>query len=792
MKALSNAQLLSPKRWRWLPIAALLMAAGQADALEPTTPLSEYSRQSWVMENGLPQNSVHALLQTRDGYLWAGTEAGLARFDGAGFATFDRNSTPALPSGDIRCLLEDKQGALWVGTSEGLARWKNGTVTEFSTQSGLPGKAIQSLAEDASGVLWVHTDAGLARFNGSSFSAAGEGAEEPSASLPNSVSDPLPPSGARFALAGSSGAHALATNTTVTIERGSRSEMRPETIRPETLTVGRGLPGTRIQAIMADREGSLWIGTNGGLARWVDGEVQKLPVTDPLAGASILSLFEDREGNVWVGTETAGLHIFRDTRFRSIGAHEGLSSDATTTVAEDEAGKLWIGTSGSGLNVMRLRVSREGQTTIYPVPNVLLSNVILSLAAGVDGSMWIGTPDGLNRIRGSAIDAFTSADGLPDDFIRSLLADADGSLWVGTRHGLAHLTFPSGTNAASRLPAHTTIYTHANGLGSDLVGSMAHDTNGNLWVATLAGLSRLHNGQITNYTTADGLPSNVVTSLLPRADGTLLIGTQDRGWSLWDGSKFDKVTSPPQGALNIHAILADDSNNLWFATSNGIARCTRLTASDCSNWFEFGPSDGLRGRETATNSHPSAWRSRDGRLWFATPKALVEVDPSHFPINSVPPPVVIERFAVDDVDQLQHSSSLRVPAGHNHFQFDYAGLSFVAPQKVRYRYMLDGFDRGWTDAGSRRIAYYTNIPPGHYTFRVQAANNDGLWNVEGASLPFELRPHFYQTAMVLHSFAGLDRAALLVLLLFRRRLVQAEREFSGRARRAQPHRARDS
>jgi signal transduction histidine kinase len=178
----------------------------------------------------------------------------------------------------------------------------------------------------------------------------------------------------------------------------------------------------------------------------------------------------------------------------------------------------------------------------------------------------------------------------------------------------------------------------------------------------------------------------------------------------------------------------------------------------------------------AANSHPSAWRSGDGRLWFATPKGLVETDTAHFPVNNVPPPVALVRFAADDVEQpLSGPDKLKVPAGHNHFQFDYAGLSFTAPQKVRYRYMLQGFDHQWTEAGARRSAYYTNIPPGQYTFRVQAANNDGLWNNEGAALAFTLKPHFYQTIWF-YILLGLIAAGLVVLLL-RLRLLRAEREF---------------
>jgi signal transduction histidine kinase/ligand-binding sensor domain-containing protein len=746
-------------------LALLLTLASTVGALEPTTPLAAFSRQSWVMENGLPQNTVQALAQTTDGFLWIGTEVGLVRFDGNTFLIYDQNSKPiALPGNDITCLFPAHDGSLWIGTTSGLARLKDGQIKSFTTADGLPGNGVRDIGQNPDESIWVSAGGETAQFNGKHFDKV-EVVDHARAN-PNIIQT--------LSLPGES--YAYATTATVTTGRDKKSEIH--------LAIGKDLPGSRIQSLYGDNAGALWIGTNAGLVRYASGKLDRFPLTDPLATASILSILQDHEGNLWVGTETGGLHILRDERFRTLGTRDGLSSDATTTVVEDAAGTLWVGTSGYGLDA----VIRSGpafiKTKTYTAQDGLTSDIILSLAAAPAGDLWVGTPDGLNRIRHGAITTFTTADGLPDDFIRSLHVDPDGSLWIGTRRGLAHLTLDSSL--------HIDTYTQATGLGSDLVGAMARDTNGNLWVATLAGLSRLAGGPepfITNFTSANGLSSNVITALLPRSNGTLLIGTQDHGWNLWDGHHFSPVARTGLSRTTIHAILDDspgspatgpgrpggNEGHLWFATANGIARCNCDMKGGFSHWMEFGPADGLRTRQMATNSHPSAWRSRDGLLWFATPKGLVEVDPAHFPVNTVPPPVALIRFAVDDIEQPLVGSSLRVPAGHNHFQFDYAALSFTAPQKVHYRYMLEGFDHQWTEAGPRRSAYYTSIPPGPYTFRVQAANNDGLWNTTGTSLSFQLRPHFYQTIwfyLLLLAFA-----AGLVFLAFRLRLLRAEREF---------------
>jgi signal transduction histidine kinase/ligand-binding sensor domain-containing protein len=771
-----------------LAAAAAFSGATAARALDPATPLANLAHQSWTTENGLPQNTVQALAQTRDGFLWLGVESGLVRFDGISFQDFDASFTPALQGSDVRCLLAAGDGALWIGSSAGLVRWKEGVATVFTTRDGVPDAAILAIRLLADGRIALWTGLGAAVQTGNRFAAVENLAVFPRLQLPS----PQEPSDAAvFEAQLPDGVHVVGAQRFLALEpRGKTGSQEAR------LTVGRELPGSRIQAILADREGTLWVGTNAGLVRWRQGKVERFPVTESLATASILALMEDAEGDLWAGTETDGLHILRDRRFHTLDEQAGLSSNRITTVVEDNAGVLWAGTDGAGLNALSIRpanteaarhssagslrrisATQEWRTRrTFTVAQGLASNVILSLAAAPNGDLWVGTPDGLNRIRAGRVDTFTSADGLPDDFIRSLLIDTDGSLWVATRRGLTHWAVSASAHG-SPLDAAMKTYTHADGLGSDLVGAMVRDPGGALWVATFAGLTRFQNGAFHTFTTRDGLPGNVITALASLPGGTLLVGTQNNGWASWDGKQFH-AAPPTSASTAVHAILADAAGRAWIATADGIERCDRPAGGAAPpRCIRLGTADGLRSRETAINSHPSAWRSRDGLLWFATPKGLVFADPAHFPLNLDPPKVALERFLVDDASQalLPSGAALRIRAGHVHFEFDYAGLSFASPLKVRYRYRLEGFDRDWTNAGARRSAYYTNIPPGRYVFRVQASNNDGEWSGQGAALPFELRPHFYQTlwfyALLLVLAAG------AVVLLLRLQMRQAQREF---------------
>src|SRR5260370_1027170 len=520
--------------------------------------------------------------------------------------------------------------------------------------------------------------------------------------------------------------------------------------RLRTWTTGHELPGTRVQSFLADSRGILWVGTDQGLVVLSSASTadnSRLEIQPALGANSILTMFEDRESNIWVGTDTTGLHILRRQKFRTL---PSLSGNPITAIAQTADGTIWLGSKGEGLFHYE-----GGQTRHLSTKDGLISDFILTLAADRDGSLWVGTPDGLNHLRGEKIESYTSADGLPDDFIRSLYVDQDGSLWVGTRRGLAHWQ-----------GGHFTFLSHADGLRSDLIGAMLRSSSNDLWVGTLDGLVRIRDGKLTVFTKTQGLSGEVITFLLEDANhDTLWVGTKDGGLSRSSGNSFMPVRAQ-ELPREIDAILEDAHGYLWLTSSRGVMRvlASELTvcgeAASCTPHITtYSSSDGMPTEEMSSSGHPGALRAVDGHLWFATRKGVAVVDPTSLSENHTPLPVVVERFTVDDT-QLK-GTEITIPPGHVRYGFEYAGLSYVSPSRVRYRYILEGFDKQWTQAGTRRNAYYTNLPPRRYRFRVQSANEDGIWNETGAEVAFAIKPRFYRTLW----FSGLA-ALLLVGIIF--------------------------
>ena len=718
---------------------ALLQSKGQN--------LKYLSQQAWSTEEGLPQSSVHSIVQTPDGYLWLATEGGLVRFDGFTFLTFDRGNQPAFTSDDVCCLAVDRNG-LWIGTADGVLRLQQGQFHRYSTDDGLVSSTIDSIHVTGEGALFVETADGWSQWDQTKFKPLQHAPGELEANEAGTVALPENSSW-RF--------------SSTLVSDGARQ-----------WRVGEELPSGRVQTVMVDREGLAWVGMNGGLFVLSADKPAATPVT-LLNGNSVLSLFEDSEGNHWVGTETSGLHILRRLAFRSEAA---LADQAVTSVVQTKDGSIWVGTRDAGLR----RVRTDGQEDQIP-ESKLTSAVILCLAPEWTGGLWVGTPDGLNYIDASgSVRRITSADGLPDDYIRALVGDSDGSVWVGTRQGLVHV---------QRFGEHFSIQTltTSDGLGGDLIGALMFKS-GDLWVATSGGLSVVHSDStIRNYTAGDGLGATIVTAMAEDGGGHLWVAGNDGSLSYFTGERFLHVGKfAEDGAAragNIEGITADRLGYFWFRMDRGIRRVAVIALTGCVGkdrctlpndaMVQYGPADGLPNDEVVAGEPSVGWLTTHGEIWFPTRGGVAIVDSEHLPANAFVPPIVLQRFSVDDISEPIGANSIKIPFGHARFTMEYAGLSFTAPTEVQYRFRLDGFDKNWTDAGNRRSATYTNLTPGRYLFHVEARTKDGAWNRAGAELRFRIVPPIYRRWW----FLLLTLILLLALVagIYLLRLRRLEREF---------------
>lgn len=807
----------------------LALACCSGHALNPDRKLSQYGLHTWQTDSGMPQNSVRAILQTRDGFLWFATREGVARFDGIDFAVYNRRNTPQLLSNDVRGLLQDHDGNLWISTADGLTRLRDGRFTAFTSAQGLPDNSIWSVFQDRRGEVWAITAGGLAQYSGDRFvpyttqqglssntiSAVANGPNNTLWVATDSGLDQIESGRVQKPFAASplgiETIRAIAMDSTGALWVGTQSGLQQfsnGTIRtfgvanglPDSevdvlladksgniwigtpaglakiqngkltaYTTANGLPGNQIQALYQDREGSLWVGTNHGIARIRDGAINVFQSKQGLGENLILAIYEDREGSLWLGTESAGVALLKDQKFMTLTESDGLSDNLVSSVLQGPDGSMWIGTDGGGLN------RYDGShVSIFTETQGLTSDTILSLAADAKGNLWVGTPDGLNQMEHGRFTAAAATDLLPDEFVRSLLADSDGSLWVGTRHGLAQI---KGSQAST--------YTQADGLANDFVGALAQGGDGSLWIGTLHGLSHFVHGKFINYTKSDGLSSDVITALALDSQHHLWIGTNGEGLNLLPTDDPRPRVHSFSASLGlpdvIDGILEDPSGALWISSNTGIYRVRVTDLMDVAAGqshslpiTSYGTADGMKIRECSGIGHPSSWKAKDGTLWFSTLKGVAWIDPATLQRNMVAPLVAMEQVSVDEKN-LPLIGPVKVAPGHSRFAFHYAGLSFVAPQKVHYKYRLSGFDRTWIDAGTRRVAYYTNISPGKYRFQVLAANNDGVWSTASAAFAFQLQPYFTQTYWFYLICAVL--ILLLIWLIYRWRVHQVESRF---------------
>jgi PAS domain S-box-containing protein len=717
--------------------------------LDPTLRLTQYVHEVWTTEHGLPSNTVAALAQTPEGYLWLGTAFGLVRFDGVRCKVFNTRNTPDLPDDDVRSLLADA-GGLWIGTHRGcLIHWQAGRFTPYRRRDGLPDTLVCALYRDRKGDLWVGTGDGLARRAGERFLAV--------PGVRGRVNALAEDSAGVLWVGADSGAHLVKDGRVV-----------PVADRHGPLT-------SRVRALCPDGAGGVWLGTAAGLVRLHKGQRTTYTPHDGLSGRNILSLARDQSGDLWIGTWGAGLNRYRGGRFETFGTRAGLADDVVAALLEDREGSLWVGTFNGGLSRLR-----NPLFTTYTASEGFPAGALLSVSGDRDGTLWVGTDGaGLVRFRAGQASRYTTQDGLPSDIVLSTWRSADG-LWIGTRDGLARLEHGRIVNLSGKdgFPAGQVRALYEDRGGSlwiasdrglqrwragrlndellDLPGwlrcnivAIREGRPGTLWLATVSGVVRLQGGRATKYGRPEGLRHDVVEALCPDGDA-VWIGTEDGSLHLWrDGTIMAFPLGRRVRIKHIWAILEDGRGQLWLTTTQGILRVDKraLLAAAGKTRFPlrlFDRLDGLRTVEMDGGGGTAGWKTPDGRLWFACKKGLVMLDPGGVR-PSRPPPAAVEELRIDG-RTVPLAEGLELPPGKGRLEFRYTALSLRTPRRTRFRYRLEGFDEAWVEAGRRRVAFYTHVPGGRYRFLVQAANDEGDWGPPAATPAFGVRPYFYQTA----------------------------------------------
>jgi diguanylate cyclase (GGDEF)-like protein len=777
------------------PILAAAWLVQPARALDPSKAITQYMQTTWTSESGLPQNSVQAIAQTTDGYLWMGTQEGLTRFDGARFVTYTRHTAAGLASDFIQALAAGPDDSLWIGTNSGLSHYEsvrgsvtNGVFTKLTTKDGLAANSITALVEDRQGGLWVGTSQGLNRIVGGQVQSWRIGDSLADAAINAMVLD----SGGTLWIGTSRGLSrfehghfvtfttrnglpgnnivALAAAVDGSIWLGTQAHGLAQIRGSHVLTLPQRLPWNEISGLLADHDGAVWIAFDRhGIARLFRGKLDFYDFARGLPSDRCgNALFEDREGSLWVGLLDAGVAQLRDGKFSVFGKPEGLSGNYDGNVLQAQDGTMWIGADNGGLD----HLLPNGRVEVFNHRNGLPDQAVYSLLQTRDGDLWVGYQrDTIARIHHRQVSIYHDPDAIGDS-VNALFEDRQGNLWVGFEgKGLAR--FDRGR------------FQHISEEGR--AAGITQSADGAIWsVWDDEGVQRLFNGTTTSWTTGNGLHSDHAMSIYADPDGSVWIGTASGGLSHIRGNRIVTWT-PDQGIpdTSIGSILEDNQGNLWMGGDTGVFRIAKAdlnrqppASGQVLHPALYGSSDGLRSRETLYGSMPCAWKSRDGRLWFGTIQGVAVVDPAHIAVNRVVPPVWIDRVSFDS-HPIPLTDGMRLGPGAGNLEASFSAPSFVAPQRVRFRYRLIGFDPDWIYSGNRRTAWYTNLPPGRYTLTVQAENNDGIRNLTGASFNFVLRPPITRTPIAYFCYAMVIMLLAWAIVAFRTRsLTRRQQELT--------------
>jgi signal transduction histidine kinase/ligand-binding sensor domain-containing protein/CheY-like chemotaxis protein len=754
----------------WPGVAAPQPAPGASSqpvrAIKPDF-IDRFSEYNWNQKAGLSGASVNSIAQTADGYLWLGTGDGLVRFGGASFTWFRKSSVPQIIDNEITALAADTVGGLWAATSSGGvlhytpgAPLSPGKFEHYGSSEGLPDDRLLSIAVDAQGRVWAGTQRGLAVFEGGRFRP----------SYTDNFQGPV-----SYLYFGSDGETWVGSFGRVLRISGGKLAEIPVPGGPVTsilrtrhgeilisgekglyqVVAGRAVPHqiggvSNAITLLEDSRGGMWISKSGGGLEALDGSRPgSAPGRFLTDQSEVLALLEDKQGNVWAGTRSGELHRYRPYLFESFGSKEGLADNYVYSVYEDARRIIWIG-GPEGLN----ELTPDGRLRLFTMKDGLPNMHVNALCGAAGGSLWIGTSFGVARLENGTVITPPQPVTLRSG-VRVVLEDREGNLWVGTmRQGLE--VFRHGT---------WTHYGVEDGLGSLAVRELYQDSHGAVWVGTWGGLTRFENGKTTLYNARSGMPHDSTTVVYEDEQNTLWVGTPAGLVRLKNGG----VTAfgPEVGILSsVEQITGDLKGNLWLGTESGILRVSRaaLDAYKGShgppvNVVHYGLDDGLPSASCSASTHPLAMRSRDGRLWFATQRGLAVLGPASWKPDSFQPTVLIDGFVADREpivvngvaiaphfeNTMRNGSIVLAPGKRNHLEFYYSAVDLLGTGKVRFRYKLEGWDSDWAEAAGQQTAFYNQLKPGEYRFRVAASNSDGVWNEQSAAISFRLAPYFYET-----------------------------------------------
>jgi signal transduction histidine kinase/streptogramin lyase len=736
-----------------------------------TSASAQYRFDAWTADNGLPQNIIRGMHQTPDGYLWIATLDGVARFDGVHFTIFNKSNTPGIVSNRFGAMVGGLGGDLWLVSESGrITRYHNGSFQAYGMEQGLPeDNPVKGITADNSGIVWVLFDNAIARWDETAGRFGSLSLKFPQVHykalrwghlgfwgtdgktlefffrgqfIESALPSWLPSSSIWEA--------AVDQKRTIWLETYSGQHI---SITDGTATIQP--PGTTIDYV--DRQRHTWkMRVGHQLDRSIEGVT--LGANPP---SSFSQVAEDHEGSIWLGTEGQGLYRLQHESVQVYSKEQGLIDRNVYPIYQDHTGAVWIGAWHTGLSRFE-----AGKFTNYTIADGLPNALVSALFEDRDGHLWVATHRGLCIFLNGRLQKPPGPDLPPDLDVQAIQQDKEGTLWFGTPHGLVKYS-----NGMSQ-----TFTTH-DGLATNDIHMLIASPTGDLWIGGYGGLTKLHDGQFKIFTDGTTSQSESIRSLYEDPDGVLWIGTYDNGLARLKGGRFTHYTVH-DGLYNsgVFQILEDARGNLWMSSNRGIYRVSKQDLNDFAankrktiTSVAYGTIDGMLNAECNGGLSPAGIKTSDGKMWFPTQNGVAIVDPEAVSRNLQPPPVVIESSLLDHL-RLPITDSIKIAPSQKNLEIQYTALSFVKSDQIQFRYKMEGLDTDWIDAGYRRTAYYSHIPPGKYSFRVIAGNSDGVWNTVGQSLPVEVLAPFYRTWQFLTFLALL--IALLIWAIANFRITQ--------------------